>query len=52
MLTCEEEYRDRFDDYAEDEEPKNRDEYEDDDNWLCDCITEEEFKRRRKEWSK
>lgn len=31
-MTCEEEYNDRFDDYAEDEEPKNRDP-EDFDDW-------------------
>lgn len=31
LPTCEEEYGDRFDDYAEDEEPKNREPWEDDD---------------------
>jgi len=31
-MTCEEEFDDRFDDYAEDEEPKNRDP-EDFDDW-------------------
>lgn len=38
--TCEEEYNDRFDDYAEDEEPKNRDP-EDFDDW--DPMTTDQF---------
>lgn len=39
-LTCEEEYGDRFDDYAEDEEPKNH-EPEDFDYWDEPMTTDE-----------